>query len=119
MDLSTPAGTPAPRSPQLAAAAQAPVDKHALTMSKDVTALLTAIRDAVSVPLARLDAADEAARDRLLHERAQSVRIALDGILDRGSGLAGATERLAERTADCPITYTRWVSSAQASGGEA
>jgi hypothetical protein len=73
--------------------------RGASTLDSDVLGLLAAIRDAIDVPRAVLTTADEEARYHLLHQRAVSVRIALNSVIDRGAGLAGVIERLTERTA--------------------
>lgn len=78
------------------------------TLPPDIAALLAAIREALDVPRAVLTDADEQARADLLHQRANSARIALNSILDRGAELDGVTERLTERTADSPVEYTVW-----------
>lgn len=81
------------------------------TLSSDVLDLLAAIRDALDVPLAHWEPADERARERILSARADAARIVVAGIVDSGHRIPWSTTYLAERTAATPITYTLWDSA--------
>lgn len=102
-DLATPAGTPA-----------IPPDGH---LPPDVTALLTAVRDALDIPISHWDDKDERAHHRILSDRASVARIALDGILRQGHDSPATTAWLIQRVAMSPITY-RLYEPEQAEGGE-
>ncbi len=75
----------------------------------DVRELLAAVRDALNIPMPGIDDADERAHYRVLRERAATARIALDGVLDRGHGLADCASWVSRCIAEMPVTYTVWV----------
>ncbi|HEY5834650.1 hypothetical protein [Streptomyces sp.] len=77
-------------------------------LTPEVRDLLTAIRDALDVPISHWHTEDEQARARILDARAAAARITVEGILESGHHIAHSTAYLAGRTAETPITYTVW-----------
>ncbi|MFH9739185.1 hypothetical protein ACH4MA_15970 [Streptomyces roseolus] len=78
----------------------------------EVTTLLTAVVEALDLPLPSNDEDDEAAHRDLLDERAAGVRIALSVLLERPRlwFLEDTASYIRERTAQHPITYTPYRS---------
>ncbi|OII63248.1 hypothetical protein BJP40_24920 [Streptomyces sp. CC53] len=77
-------------------------------LSGDVTGLLTAIVEALDMPVPSIQEADEREHYRLLERRSADVRIALAVLLRHpGSGALDDTARdIRDRTAYDPVTYT-------------
>jgi hypothetical protein len=94
--------------------------KGEATLSSAVLELLTAIVEALDVPLPGLDEADDRAYQAVMRRRLSEVHIVLDvalspewvGTLDPAREAAN----IRQRTADTPITYTVWERPAD--GGE-
>ncbi|MFD3530093.1 hypothetical protein [Streptomyces sp. NPDC058664] len=84
----------------------------------DVTGLLTAIVEALDVPMPSVRRADEQEHYRLLERRSADVVIALSVLLRHpGNDILDATVRELRRwTARRPVTYTPFRSKEQ--GGE-
>ncbi|MGX1504644.1 UNVERIFIED_CONTAM: hypothetical protein RKD43_003269 [Streptomyces graminofaciens] len=81
-----------------------------------VVDLLAAVVAALDLPLPSIDDADERAYHRLLERRTSDVRIALEVKLQYlGDDVSDTTEAIRRRTAEEPITYTRF--DFEASGG--
>lgn len=78
--------------------------------------LLTAIRDALDVPLADMPA-DDAARAELLTYRASDTRVVLDLLLRHGD-VAHHTARLREWAAEHPVTYRTWQARTEEAAAE-
>ncbi|WP_031009323.1 hypothetical protein [Streptomyces sp. NRRL F-5727] len=74
----------------------------------EVTTLLTAVVEALDIPLPSNDEDDEAAHYDVLDERAAGVRIALSVLLEGAyyGALKDTTRYIRERTAQHPVTYT-------------
>lgn len=91
-----------------------------LTLSDGARDLLTAIFEALDVPLPGLDDADERAYHSLMERRISNVRSSLGPILhDLSGGLVSTDARgIRKGTAGNPVTYTEWVSPALPAGGE-
>lgn len=79
-------------------------------LTGDVTALLTAVVDALTIPLPSLDAAAERAHYALLQRRTLEVRVVLEVLLDQPGAvdLVRDAKVIRERTAATPVTYTVW-----------
>lgn len=94
----------------------------ASTLSSDVLDLLTAIRDAVDVPLPSLDETDERAWHVLMARRLSDLHTALSVSLSPQwaptTNAADEAAHIRKRTAATPVTYTAWEQAEQADGGE-
>ncbi|MEV7372424.1 hypothetical protein AB0O51_16260 [Streptomyces sp. NPDC090301] len=79
----------------------------------DVAGLLTAIVEALDVPMPSIREVDEQEHYRVLERRSSDVRIALAVLLRHpGSGaLDDAAQDIRHRTAGEPVTYTPFRSS--------
>jgi hypothetical protein len=87
------------------------VTRGASTLSSDVRDLLTAIRDALDVPLPGIEDSDERAYHRLLDLRRTAVHVALTTWLDSDDRpiRPDDTAYIRRRTAETPVTYTVYV----------
>ncbi|MFG2872924.1 hypothetical protein [Streptomyces sp. NPDC048338] len=81
-------------------------------LSGDVTGLLTAIVEALDMPMPSIHEDDEREHYRLLERRSSDVRIALSVLLRfPGSGALDDTiQDLRDRTKRNPVTYTPFAS---------
>lgn len=73
----------------------------------DVRELLTAVVDALDVPLADR-AEDDPRHARILNRRTADVRIIAAAVI-KGDGIADCTRQLRGWIADSPVTYTVYV----------
>ncbi|MGW6743759.1 hypothetical protein ACWGDX_24075 [Streptomyces sp. NPDC055025] len=83
--------------------------KHGQGIPASVIPLLTAVADALTIPLPGIDPRDERAYHRLMERRSHSVRSQLLAILaypDLGFGDDAA--RIRSETEASPVTYTPW-----------
>ncbi|MEU3073914.1 hypothetical protein [Streptomyces laurentii] len=89
-----------------------------VTLPADVAELLSAIVEALDLPIPSIDPADEHARYRLLERRAQFVAIALRGVLQYPDypDLESDAAWLRRHTARFPLTYTAYVPSGRKGG---
>ncbi|MFI8914460.1 hypothetical protein ACIGW4_22970 [Streptomyces sp. NPDC053513] len=78
----------------------------------DLTGLLTAIVEALDVPMPSVDEADEREHYWLLERRASDVRIGLSVLLEYldVDVLEDTVREIRHRTASNPITYTPFTS---------
>lgn len=90
------------------------------TLPSAVLDLLTAIRDALDIPLPGVEDRDERRFCWLMDHRRSAVYSTLNAILD--SPLTRVDDRdaahIRRRTAETPVTYTVWEPPAPADGGE-
>lgn len=87
-------------------------------LPEDVRQLLQAVHDALNIPMAHWDDADEHAHHRILTDRARTARITLAGILNDGHDLAPSVDWLTGRITDSPVTYAVWVPEHAEDGGQ-
>jgi hypothetical protein len=80
------------------------------TLSSDVLALLTAIRDALDVPLPGLTDRDEHAFQRLMEDRRSAIHSTLNAILDKDVRRINEHDAryIRSRTEATPVTYAVW-----------
>jgi hypothetical protein len=88
-------------------------------LPEELRALLTAVRDALDIPLAEHET-DDATRVETLSGRASDARIIIDSVLTARfpcpEMIPDAAEQLRGWIAERPVTYTPWQSSEQDGG---
>lgn len=82
-----------------------------------VTELLTAIRDALNVPLADRPV-DDQQRAELLTRRTADTRVILELLLKHDGDVARSAARLREWTAEHPVSYATWQARTEQAAAE-